>query len=223
MGMGEPSRAVRRCECVCCRPWSCSSIVRSAAAGRVDSPRGSWHACPGGLGQYYVHLAWISDEERLCALHALQSAECSTVNGPTALVLQPKGVISPVEQSADMYDTDTPRLAPSARALVFFFPVPPTARKTGSGADADRERGWRWTMDHGWSLERCAAVRMLHNKLHPTPHPPLTTRQILTETDILSIWDPLSRPILFFPPIPQFRTVNTAFAVRGIMPERAAR
>lgn len=54
-------------------------------------------------------------------------------------------------------------------------------------------------------------VRMLQ-KLHPTSHPPLTTRankrEILTECDILSIWDPLSR---------------TAFAVRGIMPERAAR
>ena len=42
------------------------------------SPTGSWHpACP-GLGQYYVHLAWIDREGRLPVLHALQSAQHST-------------------------------------------------------------------------------------------------------------------------------------------------
>lgn len=194
--MGEPSCAVRRCESVCCRPWSCSKASRELTSA---SPTSSWHAACAGLGQYYVHLACIYREGRLPVLHALP-ADLRGLNTqrPRALVLQPKGVM---EQSTDMIP---PPHAWRHLPVLFFLSRPMPARR-------GRVRIGREGGDGRWSMAGEVCVRMLQ-KLHPTSHPPLTTRankrEILTESDILSIWDPLSR---------------TAFAVRGIMPERAAR
>lgn len=156
--MGEPSCAVRRCESVCCRPWSCSKASRELTSA---SPTGSWHAACAGLGQYYVHLACIYREGRLPVLHALP-ADLRGLNTqrPRALVLQPKGVM---EQSTDMI----PPPHAWRHLPVPFFPVPPNARTTGTGAD--RERGWRWQMEHGWRGVRSDASKASPH-ISPTPH-----------------------------------------------------
>lgn len=142
----------------------CVVALGAARASREltsASPTGSWHAACPGLGQYYVHLACIYREGRLPVLHALPAERGLNTQRPRALVLQPKGVM---EQSTDMIPPPHAWRHLSARA---FFPVPPNARTTGTGAD--RERGWRWAMEHGWRGVRSDASSFTP---HLTPHSP---------------------------------------------------
>lgn len=194
--MREPSRAVRRCESVCCRPWRCWSIERifTLPARRV---RGILPARALGSIMCIWPGSIVRDDSRCSTL-------CRALNTqrPRALVFQPKGVM---EQSTDMIP---PPHAWRHLPVPFFLARPMPARR-------GRVRIGREGGDGRWVKAGEVCVRMLQASPHtsPTPH---HTREILTESDILPIWDPLSRTL--FP-----RAVNTAFTVRGIMSERAAR
>jgi hypothetical protein len=117
--MGEPSRAVRRCKSVCCRPWRCSSIERTIAlsARRV-------RGIPPARALGSIMCIWpgsiVRDDSRCSTL-------CRALNTqrPRALVLQPKGVM---EQSTDMIPP------PHAwRHLPVPFPSPAQCPHDGDG------------------------------------------------------------------------------------------